>query len=110
MDAGVNPVTKRDVAPQLGEFSVDGQAVAVRACVRNQREAIAAGHVHVGSDSLQQRPDSLAAIKEEFYRRDAGATDRSMTCRVAWVRRRTLRKCLWQQVAAVLRVDDGKDR
>src|SRR5208283_898569 len=107
VDAGVNSVPKRNVVPQLGQLSVDGQAVSIGTRIRHEREAIRAWLVHVRAHCLEQRPNSLASVEEEFQRRDARATDGSMACRVAWVGRRTLWERLGQQVRAVLRVDDG---
>src|SRR5713226_156637 len=103
-------MTKRDIVRQLVQLSVDVQTVAVRARVGVEREAIRAWHNHIPSGVGEQGPDLLAAVKEEFQHCDARTADRSVACRVAWVGRRTLWKCLWQQVAAIGRVDDGKHR
>ena len=87
MYAGVNPVTKRDVVRQLVQFSVDVQIVPVRSRVGVEREAIRARHEHVPSVGCEQRPDLLAAVKEELQHSDASTADRSVACRVARVRR-----------------------
>src|ERR1700741_3427487 len=101
VDAGVNPVTKGDVVGQLAQLSVDVQIVSVRARVGVEREAIRAWHDHILSGVGEQGPDLLAAIKEEFEHSDARTCDCAVTRRIAWVSRRTLRECLWQQEAAV---------
>src|ERR1700692_2907901 len=93
---------------QLVQFSVDVQTVSVRACVREEREAIRAWHDHVPSGVVEQRPDLLTAVKKEFERGDARTADGSVSRWVAWMCRRTFRECLRQQVGAIGRVDEGK--
>src|SRR5216117_1660235 len=108
MDAGVDSVTKRDVVCQLVQFSVDVQTVPVGSGIGVEREAVRAWNKHVPSRRCEQRPNLLTAVKEELQQRAARATDGSVTCGIAGVRRRTFRERLWQQITAVRGEDDGK--
>jgi len=95
VDAGVDPVTKRDVVRQLVQFSVDIQIVSVRTSVSIEQETICTWHDQVPAGVGEQRTELLIAVKEEFEHRDARTADRSVARRVTGMGRRTLWKCLW---------------
>src|SRR5215510_10532646 len=109
MDTGVNAVSDADVPAKFVQFSIDGELVAIGARVRYQRKPIRARHVHVRTGSLEQRPEWLAAVKEELQRGDAGATHRSVSGGIARMGWRALGERLRQQVAAVPRIDDRQN-
>src|SRR5206468_9932401 len=108
MDAGVDPVTKRDVVRQLVQFSVDVQYVPIGSGIGVEREAVRAWNKHVPPRRCEQRPNLLTAVKEELQQRAARAAYRSVTRGIARVRRRTFRERLWQQITAVGRKDERK--
>src|SRR5262249_5963986 len=86
VNAGMDPVAKRDVECQLTQFSVDGQIACVRAPVQVERMTIRVWLFDVAAGCLEQRLDPLGAVKEKFQHRDARAAHGAVTRRVAWVR------------------------
>lgn len=79
---------------------LDKAAQASREWVENYPRDPVAGHHHVPAYCVQQGPDFLGTVIEEFARRDTSAGHHSVASRVTGVRRRPFRERLRQQIAS----------